>query len=83
MIKSSRKPRTNRSVISHNVKGERHVVVYHSRIKWRDKHVTNQLNSDESEDEEILLLSDVVKSIDELNLPPYFSGRSLVSLDAL
>ena len=45
--------------------------------------MTNQFNSDESEEEEILLLSDVVKWIDELNLPPYFSGRSLVSLDAL
>ena len=45
--------------------------------------MTDQFNSDESEHEDILLLSDVVKSIDEFNLPPYFSWRSLVSLDAL
>ena len=45
--------------------------------------MTNQFNSDESEEEGILLFSDVVQSIDELNLPPYFSGRLLVSLDAL
>ena len=74
---------TNRSVISRDVKGESHVVVYHSRTKWLDKHVTDQFNSDESEHEDILLVSDVVKSIDEFNLPPYFSWRSLVSLDAL
>ena len=41
--------------------------------------MTDQFNSDESEEEDILLLSDAVKSTDELKLPLFFSWRSLVN----
>ena len=41
--------------------------------------MTDQFNSNENEEEEILLLSDVVKSTDKLYLPLFFSGRFLVN----
>ena len=66
------------SVMSHDVKGEGHVVVYHSH-KMAGPNVADQFNSDESEEEEILLLSHAAKSTYKLNLPLFFSGRSLVN----
>ena len=65
------------SVMSHGVKGEGHVVVYHSQ-KMAGPNVTDQFNSDESEEEEILLLSHAAKSKYKLNFP-FFSGKSLVN----
>ena len=41
--------------------------------------MTDQFNSDESEKEDTLLLSDAVKSTDDLKLPLFFSWRSLVN----
>ena len=41
--------------------------------------MTDLFNSDESEKEDTLLLSDAVKSTDDLKLPLFFSWRSLVN----
>ena len=54
-----------------DVKGEGHIVVYHRR-EMAGTNVTDQFNSDESEEEDILLLSDAVKSTYELKLPLFF-----------